>query len=494
MIQEAVDYLLSSIFLIVNYLGITTGAFQNTCVILVITFLFISIINNYNIINRCIPSYPYNPAEFSNSKLSKPITMEKFINENIPEFQENSWSILNPFLFNGHLQTIYAGLRRFRYSYILYFTRQIIIASDGGCAALDRVVSKEAFEKFDQSKTVYPKEQPKYLDKNTRYMTTEELEAQDTGSDDSKAIVITLTGLSGSSAESYIRCLYKRLSENPNFELYVLNSRGCGNVKLTTPKLFCALWTEDVRNVIQMFKKKYPNRKIYLIGFSLGSIIMGNYLAQEGDNSNVELGIALASIWDLRGSSYFLENGFISSLLYSTALTFPLMMLLKSHSNELLQNPVFKSQYTNNIIRSIWKLKEFDNVFTSKMFGFTCADDYYTEASPIYKIKQIKTPFLNLSALDDPITGGLQVGALPLDQAKYNPYISMVNTTLGGHVGMFKWNNDRWYAKPLAELIIKFHEDIVSPPGYEIHVDKRQLPKPVLIDGKLPVIAKNVSL
>lgn len=474
------------IYGVVNSVGISTKTFQDICVILVISFITISLINNYDIINRVMPSYPYNQIRFMNSKLKNPVNMEEFINENVPEFREKAWSIVNPFLFNGHLQTMFAGIRRFRNVDVLYFTRQIRYANDGGCIALDHVVSKKTFDEVDRSEITVPKNQPEEIDTFIRYMSPKEILNQ--GSDDSKAIVIALTGLSGSSAESYIRCLFSRLAKNPDFDLYVINSRGCGNVKITTPRLFCALWTEDVRGVIKFFKEKYPNRKIYLFGVSLGSIVMANYLAQEGENSNVTLAIALASIWDLRGSSYFLENGFISSLCYSTAMTFPLMMLLKSHANELLVNPIFKSQYTNQIIRKIWKLKKFDDIFTSKMFGFTCADDYYTQASPIYKVQKIKTPFVNISSLDDPITGGLQVGALPLDQAKYNPFMTMINTSLGGHVGYFKWNNTRWYADPLAKLITRFHEKIVSPPGYELQVDEKYLPKPVLVDGQLPVI------
>lgn len=475
--------IVENIYSFVNKLGIPKSKFQDGCVVIVIGFITLWIFSNYNIINRVIPSYPYNPVHFYNSKLKTPVCMEEFVKENIPEFKKHAWSIFNPLLFNGHLQTIFAGMRKFRNSDVLYFERQIRYASDGGSVALDHVCSKDHFDNIDDSKEYIPPNQPAILDSNIRYMSQDEIDSQH--SDDSKAMVIALTGLSGSSAESYIRCLYRRLSENENFELYVINSRGCGNVKLSTPRLFCALWTKDVREIVDFFHKQYPNRKIYLFGVSLGSIVMANYLAEEGENSKVSLGVAVASIWDLRASSYFLENGFISSLLYSTAMTFPLLMLLKSHANELLQNPFFKSQYTNDIVRKIWKLKDFDNIFTSRMFGFTCADDYYLNASPIYKIDKIRTPYINISALDDPITGGLQVGALPIDQVKHNPYISMINTSLGGHVGFFKWSNTRWYADPLAKLYQLFHEEIVSQPGFEVQVDEKYLPKRPIVDGKL---------
>jgi predicted alpha/beta-fold hydrolase len=470
--------LLNIVYLLINSLGITTERFQNLCVIFVILFIIYQVYFNFSVINKVVSSYSHNPILFKNEFYKEGISIEEFINKNIPEFRNNSISIFNPFLFNGHLQTMFAGIRRFRFVDQLYFQRQIRTGSDGGSFALDHVISKEKFEKYEKLDLNIPKEQPKIIDKFTRYMTTEELENQH--SDDSKAIIIALTGLSGSSAESYIRCLFNRLSTNDEFDLYVLNSRGCGNCNLSTPRLFCALWTEDIRSVIKFFKKNFPNRKIYLFGVSLGSIVMLNYLGQEGENSNVTLAIAFGSIWDLRGSSYFLENGLISKLCYSTTMTFPLLNLLKGQSSKLLEDPVFKNQYTEEILKSVWLLKDFDNAFTSKLFGFTCADHYYHQASPINRIFKIKTPLINISALDDPITGGLEIGSLPIDQAKFSPFISMVNTTLGGHVGYFKWNNVRWYADPLSKFLIKFHENIASKDEFEILVDPKHLTNDVL--------------
>lgn len=477
--------MLDKLYYFVNSIGILTSKYQDSCVILILLIISYQIFDNFNVISRVKTSYPINPIYFSNSSLKNPICMKDFVNENIPEFRENAKSLFNPFLYNGHLQTMFAGIRTFKNSDILYFRRRIKLISDGGSVALDNVISKETFDEVKSKDIKIPDEQPESLDDHTRYMTAEEIKHQDQHSDDEGAILIALTGLSGSSAESYIRCLFKRISEDKTFDLYVLNSRGCGNCNLSTPRLFCALWTEDIRTIVKSFKSQYPNKKIYLFGVSLGSTIMMNYLAQEGENSNISLAIAFGSIWDLRGSSYFLENGWISSIFYSTAMTYPLIKLLKYHSTKLLNDLIFKNQFDH--IHKVWKLKDFDNTFTSKMFGFTCADDYYLNASPINRIYNIKTPFINISALDDPISGGLSIGAIPIDQAKFNPFISMINTTLGGHVGFFKWNNERWYADPLSKLLSKFHEQITSKENYEVLADEESMPKAVFVDGKLPV-------
>ncbi len=46
-------------------------------------------------------------------------------------------------------------------------------------------------------------------------------------------------------------------------------------------------------------------------------------------------------------------------------------------------------------------IREFDERFTSIMFGYPSNDDYYLDASPIHKIKSVQVPMLCLNAADD---------------------------------------------------------------------------------------------
>lgn len=404
-------------------------------------------------------------------------SLPELIDDKVGEFKNNAITVFNPFLFTGHLQTMWAGVRSFRFVDKLYFGRLIIEMPDGGSASLDRVISYDLFRKVVPTADDIPKGQPDQINSTTRYLTNDEVE---TGSDDNQAILVALHGLSGSSAEAYCRCLLRRLSDK-GFDCYVLNSRGCGNTALTSPKLFCGLATDDIRQVVKRLKAKFPNSRLYCVGFSLGSVILSNYLAQEGANSVVDFATTLACIWDLRTSSYKLENGFISSNLYSPIMTYPLKMLLASHKDELEESPVFKEIYTPANLKSTYSLRSFDDHFTSKMFGFTCAEDYYTQGSPFRRIYDIQTPLLNINSEDDPIAGSSHEGAVPLSQAKYNPYLTLLTTNLGGHLGWFKWNDERWYAEPLSELFVELHDRIKD--GYQ--VEASECPKTPLVNGQL---------
>jgi abhydrolase domain-containing protein 1/3 len=54
-------------------------------------------------------------------------------------------------------------------------------------------------------------------------------------------------------------------------------------------------------------------------------------------------------------------------------------------------------------------IKEFDDRFTSRLFGYTDVKDYYNDACLVGKLKLMKIPVLALNAEDDPF----QVQTIP---------------------------------------------------------------------------------
>ena len=49
----------------------------------------------------------------------------------------------------------------------------------------------------------------------------------------------------------------------------VVNYRACAGVELTTPKMFHAGWTEDLRRAIFYLSTRLPNAPLTGVGFSL---------------------------------------------------------------------------------------------------------------------------------------------------------------------------------------------------------------------------------
>ncbi|KAG7772021.1 hypothetical protein KL931_000361 [Ogataea haglerorum] len=298
----------------------------------------------------------------------------------------------------------------------------------------------------------------------TRRLTAAELEDF---SNSTKPIFLVLHGLSGSSSESYIRCLFARM---PDFECMVLNSRGCGKTPLTTPVLFNGFWTYDLKHTVQRLRKAFPERQIYAAGFSLGGSILANYVGQSGEHSGLDLAVVIANPWDLNHACFVFENDFIGDKIYSPIMTLPLKQMIKSHYKKLSENPDFEPLYKQHF-RHVNSIKSFDNAFTSRLFGFNCASEYYRSGASITKVFNIRTPTLVLNALDDPLVGGDE-HSLPLKETTLQPYLVTVCTTLGGHLGWFRWNNERWYARPLSRFLNEFHAAQLGKPS----VDARYLP------------------
>lgn len=95
------------------------------------------------------------------------------------------------------------------------------------------------------------------------------------GKDDTKPMLIMLHGLSGGSHEIYLRHVLKPLQE-AGWEACVVNSRGCAMSEVTSGVLYNARATWDVRQVVKWCRERWPNRKLFGMGFSLGANILVN--------------------------------------------------------------------------------------------------------------------------------------------------------------------------------------------------------------------------
>lgn len=168
---------------------------------------------------------------------------------------------LNPFLFNGHLQTFWTAVKS--YDIPIYYRRYIFSAEDpafAGTFAVDFVV--ESNEGTDDN-----------LPPRTTYYKDAEFEKIE--SLDGRPMVVTLHGLSGGSHEIYLRHVLRPLVD-AGWEACVVNSRGCAMSKITTGVLYNARATWDIRQVVKWLRQKFPNRPLFGLGFSLGANILVN--------------------------------------------------------------------------------------------------------------------------------------------------------------------------------------------------------------------------
>lgn len=407
------------------------------------------------------------------------LSLDQLVAKTSPELVDGASFYINPLLSSGHSQTAYTAINRFDNVDQVYYMRRILtVESDtklyeieGEKMPYDRWNGKSTIALdyvVDKSKCVgdqnanRPLSQIRPLLPRTEYIDVSDEQAL---FDNDKPLVIALHGLAGGSYESYLRAFLLEITgPNYNFDGMVLNARGCAHHTITSPQLFCGLWTNDLRYLInEHISKKWPKKQIFLIGFSLGGAILANYLGQEGDTvyKNIKGAAAMGCPWDFPQSSTALVDTYLGHKVYSPAMCKNLLRLLDKHYDSALHVEEIIADYKADPKKFRLKtLRDFDEAFTSKLFGFNCAEEYYRHASPSQRLLNVRAPFFIFNSKDDPIVGSK---SLPHTEVKMNPYVYMIETTVGGHLGWFDLKQKRWYPKPLSRVFAAMAEREIIP-------------------------------
>ncbi|KAL2148830.1 hypothetical protein VTH82DRAFT_1977 [Thermothelomyces myriococcoides] len=281
-------------------------------------------------------------------------------------------------------------------------------------------------------------------------------------SDDSRPMLIVLHGLSGGSHEIYLRHAIAPLVLNGgNWEVCVVNSRGCANSEVTSGVLFNARATWDVRQVVKWARETFPNRPLFGLGFSLGANILTNYVGEEGANCPLKGAIAVANPFDLEMANKALQRTFLGKQVYSRVMGKGNMKkLINTHKDAILK-------YTNldfDRIQKITYLHEFDREVQTVTWGYPTENAYYRDASSSDAVLAIRIPFLAISALDDPIA---VYDAIPFQEFTKNPYTVLLTTSLGGHLSWFEIEGGRWHARPICNflnrMVTEINLDAITP-------------------------------
>lgn len=453
--------------------------------------------------------HPKNPLTFR-TKDGSLTRMSDIIKSHTPQLAHGYSFWVNPLLSSGHTQTAYTALNKFESSDMIHYKRELITVEDktytveGEEVRYDRWKGKSTFtvDYVDKGPVTTgpvkepvvtgdpvksgpvksgpvksgplvsgdplvteplvsgdplehkPPSQGPTLPPRTRYINPDE-----TVFSDSRPLLIALHGLSGGSFESYVRSLLSQVTgPEVDFDAVVINSRGCAHHTITSPQLFCGLWTNDVRYFInEHVKKRWPDKKVFLVGFLLGGAIAANYIGQEKDDiyPQIKGAFILGSPWDFSDSSYVLRESLLGDRIYSPVMSQNLLKLLKTHQAEFVNDNVVKAYNADPTNFNLATLKDFDDSFTCKLFGFNTSFEYYRHASPNQRLFKFRVPTVIIGSKDDPVCG---IRSLPMEESRINPYVLVITTTVGGHLGWFDYKLGRWYAEPVARLMKQLAE------------------------------------
>ncbi|EUC28308.1 hypothetical protein COCVIDRAFT_11613 [Bipolaris victoriae FI3] len=382
------------------------------------------------------------PATLTTKTGSK-TTLEEVAASSIPPCR------LNPFLFNGHLQTMYTAVKD--PGPPVYYKRQIFNSNHSvypGTFAVDFAVDLSEGSPNPPERTPEEKDEP--LPARTTNFTKEEWEG--IASSDSKPMLVALHGLSGGSHEVYLRETLAPLIAS-GWAACVVNGRGCALSKITTPQLFNARATWDVRQTIIELRNLFPNRPLYGVGFSLGANILTNYCGEEGDKCLLRAAVACSNPWNLEVCNTELQRTYLGLHVYSRTMGKNLLGLFNQHREQISKNPGLD---VDAVLRSRF-LHEFDRQVQCPTWGYPTEGAYYRDSQSVDALLAVRIPFLGINAEDDPISSK---AGLPYQEVKQNPNVLLCTTDWGGHLGSFMLGGGRWFAVATSKFLTKINEEV----------------------------------
>jgi uncharacterized protein len=290
-----------------------------------------------------------------------------------------------PFLFNGHLETIYPALLR-QVSAVPYQRERILTPDDD-------------FLDLDWLKT------------------------------GRERLVIISHGLEGNSHRPYVQGMARAFAHQ-GFDVLAWNYRGCSGMPNRQIRFYHSGATDDLHTIItHAVSHGYP--KIYLIGFSLGGNLTLKYLGEKGKDTPVSKAVVFSVPLHLQSSCEKISE--LSNFLYAHR-------FLRSLKKKIKEKALMRSDLPLDPLPAIKTLLEFDDQYTAPLHGFANAHDYYEKSSSLYFLGQIAVPSLIVNAANDPF---LSAACYP-DMNQWSQAVTFEKPVRGGHVGFARWSGLYW--------------------------------------------------
>lgn len=237
--------------------------------------------------------------------------------------------------------------------------------------------------------------------------------------------LITLHGLNGSSDAHYMRGLASKAFAR-GMNAVRLNQRNCGNTERLSAGLFHSGLTTDAAYVIHELIHVDRLPAIAVAGYSLGGNLALKLAAEYGAHAPREL-VAVAAV------SPIIEIGECTRALERRENFLYQWNFVKELKARMRRKEKFHpGHFDLRTLNAIKTVRQFDDTFTARHFGFRSAEDYYFRMSAMRIIDRIRIPALIITAEDDPF-----VPSQPFRDPKVtgNPNIDLRISPHGGHCG-----------------------------------------------------------
>ncbi len=259
-----------------------------------------------------------------------------------------------------------------------------------------------------------------------------------------KGEVILIHGLEGSSDSGYARSMAHATLER-GWTTHRFNMRGCGGTEALSLMSYHAGQTSDLLHVVQE-RHRLSGLPVFIVGYSLGANVtlkLAGELSEQARgliagvvsvSSPIDLGICATAIGEPRNFLY--QNRFVGRL--------------KERIRK--KNQLSPEVYTLEHLPKVKSIVDFDDYYTSQLFGFGSAANYFRTQSSNQFLEHIRVPALVLTAKDDPLVP-FQIYDHPA--LRQNPAITFAPVEHGGHLGFIARSGPRFW---LDQVVLDWME------------------------------------
>ena len=260
-------------------------------------------------------------------------------------------------------------------------------------------------------------------------------------------VVLILHGLEGSIDSHYTAGILSALARH-GYTAGLMYFRGRSGEPNRLPRSYHSGETGDLDFVMQHVSRQHPEKKIAVIGYSLGGNVLLKWLGEQGSTALPVTAVTVSVPFDLNCAALTLEQGL--SRIYQRHL------LQKLRGSVATRARLHTMPFPVERLAELRTFRQFDHAITAPLHGFSGVDDYYQQSSSKQFLKSIAIPTLMLQARDDPF---LPESALP-DEADLGSAVTLEISPRGGHVGFISgWNPLRptyWLEQRILQHLTAF--------------------------------------
>jgi predicted alpha/beta-fold hydrolase len=222
-----------------------------------------------------------------------------------------------------------------------------------------------------------------------------------TGFNPKKTIYVILHGLNGGSAEEYVMDFVSKANKDGH-TVAIMIARGLSKTPVTGDSIFNGARCDDIDTVVNIIRKVVgPSTKIAGVGFSMGGVILANYMAKMGKQCGLDAGVSLGGCLDCVANHSYWESRELWQ------------QVLCARLKESVMGPsigrIVKKGIKVSEVSACKSIEDLDRHVVAKYFGYKDLNEYHNDlsAGADNKLNNLAKPLLVLNAINDPIVGKL---------------------------------------------------------------------------------------